>query len=195
MERDGQTKRVSKKEVIDRAAMELFAGQGFAGTTIKDIAKKAGVTEGALYRHYAGKEEMAAILFERELADIRQRLTESLAGGRTPYEKLRAVIAYLYTSYRDEPWPLLFVILNFQNLQGDSVLDEKKHIYDYIIEYTRQLFDGLPGPRDHEFLSTLITGLVIQPIIFHHYQKLPRHPAEYIDEICRGCCLLTGLEP
>lgn len=196
-------KRVPKKDDIEQAAMELFARRGFAGTTIKDIAALAGVTEGALYRHYSSKEEMALALFERELDDIRARLQESLSWPGSAGEKLRAVISYLYSSYEKKPWPLLFVILNFQNLQGDSQLDDKKHIYDYIIQYISELLNlserggsegGPINGLDYEFSATLIAGLVIQPIIFHYYEKLNRHPVEYIDEITRSCCQLTGLK-
>ncbi|MDL2226074.1 TetR/AcrR family transcriptional regulator [Deltaproteobacteria bacterium OttesenSCG-928-M10] len=190
---EGSTKRVPKKETIERAAMELFARYGFAGATIKDIAGLAGVTEGALYRHYSGKEELAAALFDRELSAIHDSLARSLAEPGAPANKLRAVIEYIYGRYHDDPWPLLFVILNFQHLQGDSRPDEKKHIYDYVTQYITKLFRGRPGHRDLEFLATLVTGLVIQPVIFHYYGRLPRHPLEYVDEIWRSCCLLAGL--
>lgn len=194
--------RVPKKDDIEQAAMELFARYGFAGTTIKDIAALAGVTEGALYRHYAGKEEMALALFERELLLIRDRLAEAAAGPDSGGRKLRRVVAYLYQSYLDKPWPLLFVILNFQNLQGDRRLDDKTHIYDQIIGFVRELFNendlAAPTPakagRDYEFLATIIAGLVIQPIIFHYHERLSRHPSEYIDEIVESCCRLTGLK-
>ena len=192
-------KRPPKKDDIEQAAMELFARHGFAGTTIKDIAAKAGVTEGALYRHYSSKEEMALTLFERELEIIINSLVASLSLGGTGGEKLRRVVAYLYGSYEEKPWPLLFVILNFQNLQGESRLDDKKHIYDYVIQYVRELFEGAEdvgseGGCDYEFQATLIAGLVIQPIIFHYYERLSRHPVEYVEDITRSCCLLTGLK-
>lgn len=172
--------------------MELFASLGFAGTTIKDIAQKAGVTEGALYRHYKSKEEMAIALFDRELSIIKEFLTASAAGEKAPALRLRDIIEYLYSSYLEKPWPLLFVILNFQNLQGESRLDNKKHIYDDITDYIRDLFQDQPGIRDYEFLATMITGLIVQPIIFHHYQRLSKHPVEYIEEISKSCEALAA---
>lgn len=186
--------RSPKKKLIEASAMELFARHGFAGTTIKEIAQKSGVTEGALYRHYSGKEELALALFERELAAVRDQLMAALAIEERPVGKLRAVIHYLYDSYRKEPWPLLFVILNFQNLQGGPALDDKAHIYDFIIDFTKNLFEPTGDRGDHEFRATLVTGLVVQPIIFHYYKKLPRHPLEYVDEVTRCCCRLIGLD-
>ena len=186
--------RISKKPDIERAAVRLFAQFGFAGTTIKEIAKLALVTEGAIYRHYASKEEMALALFTRELDKIRLRLLGLIADQAGPAAKLRAIVENLYTAYRDDPWPFLFVILNFQNLQGDAALDDNRHIYEFIIDFTRSLLTAEAEGRDYEFLATLVAGLIIQPVIFHFHQKLPKHPVEYIDEITRNCCLLMGLE-
>ncbi|HJZ17361.1 MAG TPA: helix-turn-helix domain-containing protein, partial [Stellaceae bacterium] len=51
------------KTKVERAAVELFAANGFDGVSIADIATAAGVSQGALYRHYPSKEELAWALF------------------------------------------------------------------------------------------------------------------------------------
>ena len=183
----------SKKADIEQAAMELFASQGYAATTIKDIARKAEVTEGALYRHYTSKEEMAATLFERELGSIVIRLLTSLDKGQTPVQKLRAVIETLYGTYAETPWPLLFVLLNFQNLKGDRVLYQQKNFYDLIIMYANQLVGSVNDERRRELLPTVLNGVVVQPIIYHYHNKLPRHPLEYLDEVTEYCCKLMEI--
>jgi AcrR family transcriptional regulator len=187
------SKRISKKSDIEQAAMQLFAQRGLAGATIKEIAKLARVTEGAIYRHYSSKEEMALALFTRELDTIRLWLLDSVAAKANPAAKLRAIIELLYSTYREKPWPFLFVILNFQTLQGNAALDDNRHIYEFIIDFTRNLFAREAEDRDYGFLGTLVAGLIIQPVIFHFHQKLPKHPVEYVDEITRCCCQLIGL--
>ena len=57
----------TKKKLIEDAAIKLFATRGLPGTVIKEIAREADVTEGALYKHYRSKNEMAWQLFCREL--------------------------------------------------------------------------------------------------------------------------------
>src|SRR5262245_19278232 len=52
------------KQQILRAAMKLFADHGLAATSIRDIARESGYTNPALYKHFAGKEELALHLFE-----------------------------------------------------------------------------------------------------------------------------------
>ena len=48
---------------IERAALELFIKDGVDAATTRNIADVAGVSEGALYRHYKGKDELALTLF------------------------------------------------------------------------------------------------------------------------------------
>lgn len=67
-------------ERILLAAIGLFAERGYAGAAMRDIAAAAGVTEGAIYRHYASKD---AIL-DATLAEFERRVYQPLpppAGG------------------------------------------------------------------------------------------------------------------
>ena len=45
-----------KQEKILQAALELFAKEGFKGTSTNKIAKKAGVSEGLIFRHFENKD-------------------------------------------------------------------------------------------------------------------------------------------
>src|SRR5580765_1123721 len=53
----------AKRQIL-RAAMKLFSERGLTATSIRDIAKKSGYTNPALYKHFASKEELALYLFE-----------------------------------------------------------------------------------------------------------------------------------
>ena len=53
----------AKREIL-RAALELFGERGLAATSIRDIAEESGYTNPALYKHFAGKDELALYLFE-----------------------------------------------------------------------------------------------------------------------------------
>lgn len=57
----------NKKEQILRAALKLFAEEGFKPTSTNKIAKKAGVSEGLIFRHFGNKEGLLqAIIKEGE---------------------------------------------------------------------------------------------------------------------------------
>ena len=181
-----------KKENIEQAAIELFARKGPAGTTIKDIASLSGVTEGALYRHYSGKEEMATALFVRELADLRAALVPVIERDLPLAGKLGALIARLYERYDAAPNSLLFILLNFQNLQGIDLPGETGNIYDFITERTAEMLTAAGRPCN-ELTPTLLAGLIIEPVLFHHYGRLAQTPSTYAGDVCAACCRLLGI--
>jgi AcrR family transcriptional regulator len=74
-ERSGAT-----TEQLVAAARELFAKKGFAGTSIEDIVRAAGVTRGALYHHFQSKEELFDAVFVREEMALSKRV--AVAGGK-----------------------------------------------------------------------------------------------------------------
>ena len=68
--RDARENRALLLEVAKR----LFAEQGVAATSMKDIAEAAGVGKGTLYRHFAHKGELCATLLREDVAAFQERL-------------------------------------------------------------------------------------------------------------------------
>src|SRR5215469_3394847 len=55
------------RQAILRAALQLFASQGFYRTTTKAISRKAGIAEGTLFNYFTTKEDLALYFLEQEL--------------------------------------------------------------------------------------------------------------------------------
>jgi AcrR family transcriptional regulator len=66
----------SRRDQILDAAMERFASAGFRGTTTREIASRVGLTEAALYRHFASKEALYSAIIARKIdaPDVTARL-------------------------------------------------------------------------------------------------------------------------
>ena len=69
--------RAESREALLRAALELFARHGFAGTTVRMIAERAGVSLGLLYNYFSGKEELLMVLFQQGMADVLDSFAEA----------------------------------------------------------------------------------------------------------------------
>jgi len=71
------------------AATELFAGRGYAGTSLQDIVKKTGLTTGAIYHHFGGKKGLFVAATERMeqiLLDEVTARSASMAPGWARFE-------------------------------------------------------------------------------------------------------------
>ena len=78
---------IGVKAKVDRAAVQLFAAKGVDGASIAEIAAAAEVSQGALYRHYRSKNELASTLFSTAYLRTSAELD---AGLKTGPEKLIA---------------------------------------------------------------------------------------------------------
>lgn len=62
--------RQQRREVIERAATEVFAEHGYAGAAIDEIAARSGVSAPVVYDHFASKEDLYRRLLERQRDDL-----------------------------------------------------------------------------------------------------------------------------
>lgn len=69
---------MKKNEILDKA-LELFANQGYFGTSMDDIAKAAGIKKASLYSHYSGKESIFTAIFNSILQDYTDFITDLTA--------------------------------------------------------------------------------------------------------------------
>jgi AcrR family transcriptional regulator len=78
------------------AARRLFAAHGYAGTGREEIVRAAGVTRGALYHHYDGKEDLFRAVYEELEHEIVARVGAAAAASVDPAEQLRlGALAFL----------------------------------------------------------------------------------------------------
>jgi AcrR family transcriptional regulator len=72
------------------AARELFAERGFAGVGTEEIVRRAGVTRGALYHHFSGKEDLFRAVYEQVERELAERIAAGAVGDPDPVHALRA---------------------------------------------------------------------------------------------------------
>lgn len=88
--RQNEVLRALTRSRLLRAALTLFARDGYARVTVRAIATEAGVASGLLYSHFAGKEALLRAIFEESMADVAQSF--ALADAATPNERLAALV-------------------------------------------------------------------------------------------------------
>jgi AcrR family transcriptional regulator len=83
-------RREATRAALIAAARELFAAQGYAAVGTEQIVHRAGVTRGALYHHFAGKQELFRAVYEQVERELTQRIvTEVPLAGGDPVTVLR----------------------------------------------------------------------------------------------------------
>src|SRR5689334_1771209 len=84
-----------RREQLIAIGRQLFAERGFDVTTIEEIASRARVSKPVVYEHFGGKEGLYAVVVDREVRSLLDRLSTALTGGH-PHELLaQAAMALL----------------------------------------------------------------------------------------------------
>lgn len=85
----GERSSATRAALID-AARRLFGARGYAAVGTEEIVRAAGVTRGALYHHFGGKEDLLAAAFEEVEADLLERISERVVavGANDPMAAL-----------------------------------------------------------------------------------------------------------
>jgi AcrR family transcriptional regulator len=119
-------RRGSLEEVLIEAAMDLFASYGYRGTSLSRIARAAGVTKGALYWHFADKEEFFVAVARRVLAEWNQAFrARPVARDATDYaQAFLRTFGTLADLNENNPWVsrLLLIITLESHKIGPRVL-------------------------------------------------------------------------
>jgi AcrR family transcriptional regulator len=84
-----------RREQLVQVGRSLFAEKGYDGTSIEEIAARANVSKPVVYEHFGGKEGLYAVVVDREMSDLLDRLTRSLSSGHPRELAEQAALALL----------------------------------------------------------------------------------------------------
>jgi AcrR family transcriptional regulator len=70
-----------RREQLLDIGRSLFAEKGFDATSVEEIAQRAGVSKPVVYEHFGGKEGLYAVVVDREVRRLLERITASLLGS------------------------------------------------------------------------------------------------------------------
>lgn len=113
------------RQRLIRAALELFATRGYHDTTTAQIAKKAGVAEGTIYRHFASKQQLVNELYraaQRWASKVVQDTAKGVDGGGARAQLAAVAHALVEGAARD---PTVVKLGLLESL--GTILDEESH--------------------------------------------------------------------
>ena len=148
----------TKERIID-VALELFAQSGYLGTSMSDIAKQLGITKGALYKHYTGKQEILDSIVDRmnkmdyeraEEYEMPETAPDGFAEAylHTPIEKIRAYGMAQFDHWTKESFSSNFRKMLTLEQYRDPKLKQLYHDYlatgptEYMAAIFRKLTDS-----------------------------------------------------
>lgn len=158
------------RQTVINVASRLFRERGFDGIGLKDLMKGAGLTQGAFYKQFASKEDLAAQASRRALESAFNRW--SAAAAANPKDPLGAVIAfYLSTEHREgkmDGCPIVALGSDAAR-QGSDVKASfeagiKAHL-EILGRFIAETDGEVPKGRAMAILSTMVGALTLSRVV------------------------------
>ena len=183
--------RADAQERLERAALRVFARDGYAGATVRGVAREAGVAQGLLYNYYEGKQELLAAVFRRSMADVQRSFAAADEVDGTAGERLARLIRASFTVLREHLpfWQLVYGVR--QQPDVVAALGPELHAWTEGIRATLEAHLRAVGRPDPAVAARLLFAAIDG--VAQHFAL---DPAEYpIDAVAERLVALVGGAP
>lgn len=180
------------RERIKRSALSLFVTGGVDGTGVREIAKAAGITEGAIYRHFKGKDELVWTLFADSYRNYAQKLDTLQSAERTTAAKIDAMVRG-FCAFFDEDETLFRFLLLVQHGQLAKVPSSLRTPVDVLEDVIRDGIEaGEVGYADTTAATAAVLGIVLQTATFKIYDRLSGNMSARAAAVSAACRHAVG---
>ena len=185
---------VIKLESIENSAIKLFAEKGIKEVSIREIAEDAECSEGALYKHYKSKDEMAWHLYKREVEAFGSKLKEIYDSGESYEKKLYRGINVFYKFYDDHPIKYNFIVLSQHSFPREYLVEESLNPYFLLAEFIGQgIKEKMIKVKDLQLTVALLYGLILQPTMLKATNRLDGKMQSKTEDVYKACLkILVG---
>ena len=114
-------KKPDKRGDIIQAALELIAAQGFHGAPMSEIAAKAGVAAGTIYRYFSSKDDLIVAIYRTLEEMMIEAILEESSGGRPVRERFLALQRVSIKYFIAHPLHFRFMEQFFNSPYGDTM--------------------------------------------------------------------------
>ncbi|MFF1262364.1 TetR/AcrR family transcriptional regulator [Streptomyces sp. NPDC058321] len=158
-----------------RAARELLEEDGSAGLSLRAVARRAGVSATAPYRHYADRDALVSAVAAEGYRELAGELASAHPAPTTPTELSAVAVAYVRFAFDR---PAMFRVMFAEPC--DPADEERVAATAAISEYVRDMVRGAFPGADPEVLSTTVWALVHGLAFLHLDGKLDSSTPEVV---------------
>lgn len=166
----------AKRNQILEAAAKVFAQKGFHPTTVKDVAREAGIADGTVYIYFENKTALLLGIFDRmrETVQSQEEMQELLQPGMSLRTFLKAYLSYPLMALKTNDFELFRVVMSeimvnpeLRELYRQKVLDPTfESVEKYFEEWARQqVIKPIDTKLALRVISSTIFGVIFQHIL------------------------------
>jgi AcrR family transcriptional regulator len=179
------------RAALVHAAIELLEESDDNDLSLRAVARRAGVSPAAPYRHYADREALVSAVAAVGYRELAERLATAHPSPSTPEQLAHVAIVYVQFALDR---PALFRIMFTEPCDRDN--DERVAATEAVSQYVRGIVERTFPQADAEALATAIWALVHGLALLHLDGKLDAPDARVVAErVTAAIHALLGAQP
>ena len=181
-----------RRDEILEAAREVFAERGYQKASMREIARRAGITQAALYYHFENKEDLLIIILEQFSNDFYQSLLGCMTRAQGPEAGLRSMLRTHIDVIGARRKDIKILVEDKVHIEGQKLGSIKSKERDILNLYTSCLDELLSAGRIAGQSPTVAALGVIGMInsLYHWYREDGPLGLEELGEVLLG--IITG---
>jgi AcrR family transcriptional regulator len=187
-----------RREQLIRAALEVFQEKGFHATTVRDIGRAAGLTQGTIYNYVRSKEDILFLVCDRVVAEYISSMEEAVAATGDPAARLREALRGVTRVMIEQSSAILLVYHESHNLDPRSLRSLLARVQDWISRFEELVTEALGRERLPKTKRGLLTNIVtfLPTLIALRAWSLPKDLThdQYTDGLVEFMMLGLGLD-
>ena len=144
----------ARKQRLLAAASELAAEGGYDAVQMRDVAARAEVALGTLYRHYAAKDQLLLAGLSHQATTLRERLDQRPPRGDAPAERVADVLRRASRALERQP-RVTHAMMIAMSVADDSAAPVKQEIHDTLRAIIVDAVNGAPVSDLDDIVSVL----------------------------------------
>ena len=181
----------TRRRIVARAA-DIFNVHGFAGTSMGDLTRAAGIEKGGIYNHFTSKEALALAAFDYAVGLMAERFRVAIDGKEHALDRLLAIVG-VFQNYLDAPpLPGGCPVLNTAIESDDTSPTLRQRAQDAMTSWHKLIGSTVKAgvergelrpDADPRAVASLVTAMVEGALMLSRLYDDPAHMRRAVDHL------------
>ena len=153
------------------AAESVFAGKGYGGASMRDIANVAGMSIAGLYYYLPSKQRALELVCDRAFDGLLAALDGAIAAADSPEAKLRAFVRDHLRFVVEHPDAFRVLLYDMDSLEGparQAVQERRRRYFARALDLVMAVQQSEPSPISTRVATAALFGMMNWTPMWHH---------------------------
>jgi TetR/AcrR family transcriptional regulator, fatty acid metabolism regulator protein len=122
-----------KRDLILKAAIKVFARQGYYNCRVADISEEAGIAYGLIYRYFPSKDDVLIAIYQENTQMFLNKIEQINRDFFDPRDKLRCIMQFIFKNFQQNPDLVKVMIMDIPMLNR-FYDEENQKLYELTLE-------------------------------------------------------------